>query len=87
MAVKPELIGIAKQLLDCKEVHIGACSFGDALKIISQNGRFVQQVDWHSDGGPEVKQVAFRTAPDLHHSGNAPLRVLPGNHIRSKTEI
>ena len=87
MTEKPELIGIAKQLLGCKEVHIGACGFGDALKIISQDGRSVQQVDWHSDGGPEVKQVAFRTALDLHHSGNAPLRFLPGSHIRLKTEI
>lgn len=84
---RPELIEMAKQLLDCDEVHIGACGFGDALKIISQDGRSCQQVDWHSDGGPEVKQVSFRTALDSHHSGNAPLRVLPGSHLRLKTEI
>ncbi|MEC8892420.1 MAG: hypothetical protein VX901_03735, partial [Candidatus Poribacteria bacterium] len=67
MVEQPKLIEMAKQLLDCDQVHIGACGFGDALKIVSQDGRSFQQVDWHSDGGPEVKQVSFRTALDCHH--------------------
>ena len=87
MVEQPKLIEMAKQLLDCDRVHIGACGFGDALKIVSQDGRSFQQVDWHSDGGPEVKQVSFRTALDCHHPGNAPLRILPGSHLRLKTEV
>ena len=34
MVEQPKLIEMAKQLLDCDQVHIGACGFGDALRIV-----------------------------------------------------
>ena len=82
-----QLIKIAKRLLNCDEVHIGACGLGDASKVIAQDGRPWQQVQWHSDGAPEIKQVSFRTAIDRHHPTNAPLRILPGSHRRPKPEV
>ena len=87
LAEHPSLIHCAKQLLDCDRVHIGACGCGDASKIVSADGRRRQQVHWHADGSPEVKQVSIRIALDRHDPTNAPLRVLPGSHVRSREEM
>lgn len=84
---QPQLLEIAKRLLECAQVHVGACGLGDAATIISQDGRPLRQVHWHADGGPEVKQVSFRTALDRHDPTNAPLRILPGSHRRPREEI
>lgn len=81
---QPHLLEIARRLLGCTEVHIGACGIGDASLIISEDGRSERQVHWHSDGDATVKQVSFRTALDRHDPTNAPLRVLPGSHNRPK---
>ncbi|MGY8825450.1 MAG: hypothetical protein ACKVJG_16180 [Candidatus Latescibacterota bacterium] len=51
---RPDFLAMARQLLDCEEVHIGACGLGDAAKIIATDGRTRHQVHWHADGGPEV---------------------------------
>lgn len=83
----PELLAIARHLLGTDEIHVGACGMGDASKVVSADGRPQQQVHWHADGGPEVKQVSFRTAFDRHDTPNAPLRVLPGTHLRSREEV
>lgn len=79
---RPEFIEMATCLLHCDRVHIGACGMGDASEIVSMDGRPRQQVQWHSDGGPEEKQVSFRIALDRHDPTNAPLRILPGSHCR-----
>jgi len=84
---RPEIVAMAKRILGVDEVHIGACGLGDASKIVSADGRLRQQVHWHADGGPEVKQVSLRTALDRHDSSNAPLRVLPGTHVRPRDEV
>lgn len=86
MAERPEIIDVARLLLGCEEVHVGACGLGDAAKTVSQ-GQARHQVHWHADGGPEVKQVSLRTALDRHGPDNAPLRVLPGSHVRSRDEV
>ena len=84
MVEQPHLIEAAKRILDCDEVHIGACGLGDASKRVGAvNGR-MQQVHWHADGSPEVKQVSFRIALDRHDPTTAPLRVLPGTHLVPK---
>ena len=82
MVEHPELVEAARRILDAEEVHVGACGIGDASKIVSADGRLQRQVHWHVDGGPEVKQVSFRTALDRHDASNAPLRVLPGSQHR-----
>ena len=82
MVEHPELVEAAQRILDAEEVHVGACGIGDASKIVSADGRPQRQVHWHVDGGPEVKQVSFRTALDRHDASNAPLRVLPGSQHR-----
>ena len=84
---KPELVEAACHLLECDRVHVGACGLGDASSAISEDGRPWRQVHWHADGGPEVRQVSLRTALDRHDAGNAPLRVLPGTHLRPKAEV
>ncbi|MBT3603593.1 MAG: hypothetical protein HOE48_02415 [Candidatus Latescibacteria bacterium] len=84
---RPEIVDMAKQVLGVDEVHIGACGLGDASKIVSADGRLLQQVHWHADGGPDVKQVSLRTALDRHDPSNAPLRVLPGTHLRPRDEV
>lgn len=84
---RPELVAMAKRILGCDEVHIGACGLGDASKIVSSDGRLQQQVHWHADGGPDVKQVSLRTALDRHDASNAPLRVFPGTHLRARAEV
>ena len=84
---QPAFVEAARRLLDCEKVHVGACGMGDASKIISEDGRAQRQVEWHADGGPEVHQVAFRTALDRHDPSNAPLRVLPGTHLRPREEV
>lgn len=84
---RPELLALARELLGCEEVHIGACGLGDAAKIIAADGRANHQVHWHADGGPEVAQVALRTAFDAQIGGNGPLRVLPGSQTRSRAEM
>ena len=81
------LVEMARRLLGCEEVHIGACGIGDASRVIAEDGRPQRQVHWHADGSPEVKQVSLRTALDRHDSSNAPLRVLPGSHLRPKEEV
>ena len=83
----PVALGIARELLGTDDVHVGACGMGDASKTISKDGRAKIQVQWHADGGPEVKQVSFRTALDRHDSSNGPLRVLPGTHLRPRDEV
>ncbi len=87
MVEQPPLIEAAKRILDCDEVHIGACGLGDASKRPSATDGQMQQVHWHADGSPEVKQVSFRIALDRHESANAPLRVLPGTHLVSKEMV
>ena len=74
---RPELVALARQLLACDEVHIGACGLGDAGKTVSE-GKQQHQVHWHADGHPDVAQVSLRTALDRHGANNGPLRVLPG---------
>ncbi|MCZ6676836.1 MAG: phytanoyl-CoA dioxygenase family protein [Candidatus Poribacteria bacterium] len=86
MVEQPQLIEAAKRLLECDRVHVGACGLGDASKIICPDSR-QRQVHWHADGGPEVQQVSFRTALDRHDPTNAPLRILPGSHRRSREEV
>ena len=83
----PAAVDTARELLGTDEVHIGACGLGDASKTISKDGRAKIQVQWHSDGGPDVKQVSFRTALDRHDPSNGPLRVLPGTHLREREEV
>lgn len=84
---QPQLVETAKRLLECDRVHVGACGLGDALKVISESQGTPPQVHWHADGGPDVKQVSFRTGLDRHDPTNAPLRVLPGSHLRAKEEV
>ena len=84
---QPQLVETAKRLLECDQVHVGACGLGDALKVISESQGTLPQVHWHADGGPDVKQVSFRTGLDRHDPTNAPLRVLPGSHLRAKEEV
>jgi len=83
---RPELVALARQLLACDEVHIGACGLGDAGKTVSE-GKQQHQVHWHADGHPDVAQVSLRTALDRHGANNGPLRVLPGSHLRSREEV
>jgi hypothetical protein len=87
MAETPRIVGAARRLLDCEEIHVGACGVGDASRIIAEDGRPQRQVHWHADGSPEVRQVAFRTALDRHDTSNAPLRILPGSHLRAREEV
>lgn len=84
---RPEFVGMAQRILGCEDVHVGACGLGDASKIVSADGRLLQQVHWHADGGPDVRQVSMRTALDRHDPSNAPLRVLPGTHVMSREEV
>jgi len=84
---RPEFLALARQLLGCEEVHVGACGLGDAAKIIAADGRSRHQVHWHADGGPQVAQVALRTVLDAHANGNGPLRVLPGSQCRGGEEM
>jgi len=84
---EPSLINMAKEILNCDKISISACGLGDASKAISTDGRPQQQVHWHTDGGPEVRQVSLRTALDRHDKGNAPLRILPGSHVRPLDEV
>lgn len=84
---QPQLVETAKRLLECDQVHVGACGLGDALKVISESQGTPAQVHWHVDGGPDVKQVSFRTGLDRHDPTNAPLRVLPGSHLRTEEEV
>lgn len=84
---RPDLLAWARSLLECDEIHIGACGLGDASKIISSDGRPQRQVHWHADGGPDVAQVALRTALDPHGSDNGPLRILPGSMGRPSEDV
>lgn len=84
---QPQLVETAKRLLECDQVHVGACGLGDALKAISESQGTPPQVYWHADGGPDVKQVSFRTGLDRHDPTNAPLRVLPGSHLCAKEKV
>ncbi|MDE0961594.1 MAG: phytanoyl-CoA dioxygenase family protein [Candidatus Latescibacteria bacterium] len=83
---QPELLAMARRLLDCDEIHVGACGLGDAGQTVAA-GKSRHQVHWHADGGPEVKQVSLRTALDFHGPDNGPLRVLPGSHLRARAEV
>ena len=87
LAERSDLLDTARSLLDCDEVHVGACGLGDSLAIVSADGRAQHQVHWHADGGPDRKQVSFRTALDRHGPDNAPLRVLAGSHRRDHAEV
>ena len=62
MVEQPELVALAKCVLECDRVHVGACGIGDASKIIAEDGR-------------------------LHDPTNAPLRILPGSHKRSRNQV
>ncbi|MDA0709355.1 MAG: phytanoyl-CoA dioxygenase family protein [bacterium] len=84
---KPAILAMARRILGVDEIHVGACGLGDASKIVSSDGRLQQQVHWHVDGSPEAKQVSLRTALDRHDQSNAPLRVLPGTHLRPRDEV
>ncbi len=83
----PESLKVARTLLGTDDIHVGACGMGDASKTISKDGRAKVQVQWHADGGPDVRQVSFRTALDRHDSSNGPLRVLPGTHLKARDEV
>ncbi len=84
---KPQLLDMARRILDCDQVQIGACGIGDASKVVSEDGRPQRQVHWHADGGPGDRQVSLRTALDRHDPTNAPLRVLPGSQRREREEV
>ncbi len=84
---RPDLLAMARELLGCEELQVGACGLGDAAKIVAADGRARHQVHWHADGGPEVAQVALRTALDAHANGNGPLRILPGSQTRARAEM
>jgi hypothetical protein len=84
---RPEILAMAKRIFGGEEIHVGACGLGDASKIVSADDWLRQQVHWHADGGPDVKQVSLRTALDRHDPTNAPLRVLPGTHLRDRDEV
>lgn len=86
-AERPELLEWARALLQCEEIHIGACGLGDASKIVASDGRPQRQVHWHADGGPNVAQVAVRTALDKHGPENGPLRILPGSMNRPNEDV
>ena len=86
-AERPQILEWARTLLECEDIHIGACGLGDASKIVASDGRPQRQVHWHADGGPEVSQVAVRTALDRHGSENGPLRILPGSMGRPSEEV
>lgn len=84
---KPQVLAMARQLLGCDDIHVGACGLGDASKTVSADGRPQQQVHWHADGSPDMPQVSLRTALDRHGPDNAPLRLLPGSHQRPRDEV
>ena len=80
---QPDVVEMARRLLGCDRVHVGACGLGDAIE-----GRPQPQVPWHNDTRIDYsKQVSFRTALDHHGPGNAPMRILPGSHRRSRDEV
>ena len=84
----PELVEMARVLLDCEQIHIEACGLGDAsLADTNASKRPRPQVQWHADGRPGDKLVSVRTALDRHDLPNAPLRVLPGSHLRPRDEV
>lgn len=83
----PDLVQMAKNIMDCEEVHIGACGCGDASKVIAADGRERRQVHWHADGAPNTDQVSVRIGLDRHNPDNGPLRVLPGSHRRPREEV
>ena len=87
MVERPEFVGAARVLLGVEEIHVGAIGLGDASRVVSVEGRPQQQVQWHCDGGPDVRQVSIRTALDRHGPGNAPLRILPGSQHRTREEV
>ena len=78
---------MARRILDCDQVQIGACGIGDASKVVSEDGRPQRQVHWHADGGPGDRQVSLRTALDRHDPTNAPQRELPGSLRRAREEV
>lgn len=82
----PEILAMARRLLDCEQIHVGACGLGDAGQTVAA-GKARHQVHWHADGSPEVRQVSLRTALDHHGPDNGPLRVLPGSHLRQRAEV
>lgn len=84
---QPQVLQMVRKILGHDDIHIGACGLGDASKTVSADGRLHQQVHWHADGGPDVKQVSLRTALDRHDPTNAPLRVLPGTHVKPRDEV
>lgn len=82
-----DIVAIAQQLLDCEDIHVGACEFGDSIEKAQAEGQSLRQIFWHADGDPDVPSVSFRTALDRHGPGNAPLRVLPGSHLRPRGDV
>ncbi|MBI94270.1 MAG: hypothetical protein CME05_13855 [Gemmatimonadaceae bacterium] len=87
MVEHPELLDAARRILGTETVHIGAVGLGSSVAVIGEDGRPQQQVQWHTDGGPDAQQVSFRTALDRHDTSNAPLRVLPGSQNRPFDEV
>jgi len=82
----PDILDLARCLLDCDEIEVGACGLGDAAKEVSA-GSDRHQVHWHTDGGPEDQQVSLRMALDRHGPDNGPLRILPASHLRAREEV
>ena len=83
MVESPILVEAARRILGAEDV---------ARRRLRHRRRLpgaaaIRQVYWHVDGGPDVRQVSFRTALDRHDASNAPLRVLPGSHHRSRDEV
>ena len=87
MVEAPEILVATRRILGHQDIHVGACGLGDASKTVAADGRPQQQVHWHADGGPDVRQVSLRTALDRHDTSNAPLRVLPGSQHRARDEV
>ena len=79
----PDIVALARHLLECDDVHVGACAIGDVTRTVEKDGQSWRQLYWHADGDPNVPQLSIRTALDRHGPGNAPLRVLPGSYLRA----
>ena len=82
MVEQSDLLQMARSLLNCDQIHVGACGIGNAIE-----GYVQPQTPWHADGEPNSKQVSFRTALDRHDTNLGPLRILPGSHNRSRDEV
>ena len=93
LAERAEFVNAAKLLLDAESVHVGCCGVGNAIEMVCGDGRPRKEIHWHSTPGSDlisengVRQVAFRFAIDVHDGTSGRLKILPGTHRRSKSEI